>query len=240
MMPPRPTARASPHHTAKDSAYDASPLAGTAPERPKDRPRPAPTPDIRTRRRPDCATSHTDADRRGSAEDAAAPGAGKYLGGRPSQVHERLLRPVHATPHQRHRSGKDTIGINTAACPPLPGRCAASSRCPPRARRPGDRHHRGRRLQRRPQAGQEPTHGVHHRREPGPALDGEGRHTLPRLGPDRSRPGLRHGAQRLIHQIRAQEIRSDSYTGPVHFVLYDIKTDQHARELAAAPPETSP
>lgn len=98
---------------------------------------------------------------------------------------------------------------------------------------------RGRRLQRRPQAGQEPTHGVHHRREPGPALDGEGRHTLHRLGPDRSRPGLRHGAQRLIHQIR-----SGSYTGPVHFVLYDVKTDQHARELAAAPPatvlETSP
>ncbi|MGW7824676.1 hypothetical protein ACWGLF_42975 [Streptomyces puniciscabiei] len=34
--------------------------------------------------------------------------------------------------------------------------------------------------------------------------------------------------------IRAGEIRPDSSAGPVYFGLYDVATEQRARELAAA------
>ncbi|WP_371100556.1 hypothetical protein [Streptomyces sp. PU_AKi4] len=38
----------------------------------------------------------------------------------------------------------------------------------------------------------------------------------------------------VIRLIRAWEIRSDSSAGPVYFVLYNVKTEGRARELAAA------
>jgi hypothetical protein len=38
----------------------------------------------------------------------------------------------------------------------------------------------------------------------------------------------------VIWLIRSREIRSDSSAGPVYFVLYDVETEQRARELAAA------
>lgn len=51
-------------------------------------------------------------------------------------------------------------------------------------------------------------------------------------------PRRRRGAQRrrdtVIHLIRTREIRPDSSAGPVYFVLYDVATEDRARELAAA------
>ncbi|WP_369386228.1 hypothetical protein AB5J72_00265 [Streptomyces sp. CG1] len=38
----------------------------------------------------------------------------------------------------------------------------------------------------------------------------------------------------VIHLIRSREIRPDSSAGPVYFVLYDVESEQRARELAAA------
>ncbi|OIK01653.1 hypothetical protein [Streptomyces monashensis] len=38
----------------------------------------------------------------------------------------------------------------------------------------------------------------------------------------------------VIHLIRSREIRPDSCAGPVYFVLYDVESEQRARELAAA------
>ncbi|MET9779286.1 hypothetical protein ABZ023_34440 [Streptomyces sp. NPDC006367] len=38
----------------------------------------------------------------------------------------------------------------------------------------------------------------------------------------------------VIHLIRSREIRPDSSAGPVYFVLYDVESEQRAREIAAA------
>jgi hypothetical protein len=38
----------------------------------------------------------------------------------------------------------------------------------------------------------------------------------------------------VIRLIRSREIRPDSCAGPVYFVLYNVSTEQRARELAAA------
>lgn len=68
---------------------------------------------------------------------------------------------------------------------------------------------------------------------PGPALDGEGRrthspqHTIDTAVYD----AIRDAAIRLI---RSREMRPDSVCGPVYFVLYDLESQDRARELAAA------
>ncbi|MFB6838950.1 hypothetical protein [Streptomyces sp. NPDC056361] len=38
----------------------------------------------------------------------------------------------------------------------------------------------------------------------------------------------------IIRLIRTGQIRPDSYTGPVYFVLHDVDNESRARELAAA------
>ncbi|GHD92773.1 hypothetical protein [Streptomyces naganishii] len=38
----------------------------------------------------------------------------------------------------------------------------------------------------------------------------------------------------VVRLIRSREIRPDSSAGPVYFVLYDLKNEDRARELAAA------
>ncbi|MEV6332361.1 hypothetical protein [Streptomyces sp. NPDC051909] len=38
----------------------------------------------------------------------------------------------------------------------------------------------------------------------------------------------------VLRLIRTRQIRMDSVAGPVYFVLYDVETEERARELAAA------
>ncbi|MFB8402234.1 hypothetical protein [Streptomyces sp. NPDC055912] len=54
--------------------------------------------------------------------------------------------------------------------------------------------------------------------------------------PEHTVPADVHDAVReaVIRLVRAGQIRSDSYAGPVYFVLHDVEGELRARELASA------